>query len=516
LLAAVGLLYATNRPWCAWLVVTTVVLVLAVAVVRRGRRSEPADHGPLLLLGSVFVAAWLLDAAIRGQWLTVPHYHDAVELWRGQWSGNYFHPLTPALNTPGDSQPGWGLWLGWPLVAWAARRSRAAQLWLAAVTLLSVLILPWPGCGPFMVEFIPENVRHTVGLTMGLRTLPLFCGLLAFGALLAWRDAAAAGSVWPRRAWLALLILAVGWGSSELRPILNRGFRAESSRELTETYWRPDAAHFDRFVYDLVRIPDYFSHGKFHPEMELRLWGENRTLLYGPADTVRAMEAAGSRRVRLEIPPGSQAGQVNLGPVFSAQPGERVVLRFEFDPRRRYDGYLFINSERTHREYILPASGWPYAFGTGDGHARHLLVWNAGPDVENYRVEAYLNPGADLQAGLFAEVIVSKYDPARAALELESLNPWRARTRWDKDAWLQTTRVFLPGYEVRRDGQLLPSTEYNMTPDGLVQVRVPAGEHVVELRYTGTLALRAAGWVSLATWLAFLVQLCLRRRSVAP
>jgi hypothetical protein len=508
-LAAGGLLYATNRPWLAWLVLTSLLLVIAVVAIRRWRWFEAADYGPLLLLGSVFAAAGVMDAALRTHLLAAPPYPQQIDQWRNLWAAHFLQPLTPALNTTGDLQPGWGLWLGWPAAAWAAGRSRAAQLWFAAITLLSVNLVPWPGISAFMVEFFPVNLRDTAGLTQALRVVPVFCGLLAFGALLAWREEQVDSRPWRRRLGAGVLVLAAVWGGFEVRPILARGFRAESSRELTATYWRPDTAHFHRFVYDLVQIPDYYSHGKFYPEMELRLWDANRTELFSPADTVQAMEAAGSRPLRLEArPTDNQPGWFDLQPGFAAQPGERLVLRFEFDPRRRYDGYLFIVGEHGDREYILPASGWPKAFGTGETNGRHLMVWNSGQTVENYRLRIYRVPGNGTESpeGFFANLTLSTYDPARSAIQLESLNPWRARTRFGHEAWLETSRVFLPGYQVMRDGRPLAATEFGRTPDGLLQVRVPPGEHVVELHYTGTAVLRAAGWVSLVAWLGLLAR----------
>jgi hypothetical protein len=56
----------------------------------------------------------------------------------------------------------------------------------------------------------------------------------------------------------------------------------------------------------------------------------------------------------------------------------------------------------------------------------------------------------------------------------------------------------IAGYKATVDG--VPAGIAH-SPDGLVMVMVPAGSTIVELRYTGSLLLRATFWTSFAGWL---------------
>lgn len=69
---------------------------------------------------------------------------------------------------------------------------------------------------------------------------------------------------------------------------------------------------------------------------------------------------------------------------------------------------------------------------------------------------------------------------------------------------LETPRVFLPGYEVKVDGRRIGPARISASPDRLLQIAMPPGEHTVEVRFTGTWKLRIAGIVSLVAWVVLL------------
>ncbi len=85
----------------------------------------------------------------------------------------------------------------------------------------------------------------------------------------------------------------------------------------------------------------------------------------------------------------------------------------------------------------------------------------------------------------------------RAPVRVDSLLPYRVTAAMDWSGYVETSRVWLPGYEAKVDG--LP-VEVRSSPERLAMVAVPEGQHTIELRYTGTTALRAAWWISALTW----------------
>jgi uncharacterized membrane protein YfhO len=72
-----------------------------------------------------------------------------------------------------------------------------------------------------------------------------------------------------------------------------------------------------------------------------------------------------------------------------------------------------------------------------------------------------------------------------------------------EEAYLETPRLFLPGYLARVDGREVPAEQ---SPDGLVMVRLAPGRHTVELTYRPAWLARAAyfftatGWVGVLGW----------------
>lgn len=511
------LLWSTCRPWLEWLGVTVFLLGLVVGAGRRWNRFEPAAYAPVIMTGCILLAALVMDAVLRRHLTAGQPYPQESPIWRGAWVAHYFHPLTPLVNTDGDFQPGWGLWLAWAAAGLAACRARArgVQLLFGAITLTSVLLLPWPRVGEFLVEYFPVTLRNMTGIAMALRTMPVFAVLLAMGALLALREEQTGSSGWRR--WTVGLVtgLAVMWGGWQVSRVVQRGYRATATRELMQKDWRTENAPLDRFVYDLLPIPSYFSHGKSDPRIEVRLLDEKGGVIYGPADMAQAMEAAGARPVRLLARSmGPDKHWLKLQPGFTVEPGEHLLLRFEFEPTRHYDGYLMFFSPHGYREYILPQTGLLRAFGTGPEQSRVLSLWNSGRTAERYYLQVMRAPGNDIEDGEhFAEMVISRFDPSRAAVQVESLSPWRARTRFNTGAWLESPRVFLPGYEATLDGRRV---EAGRSPDKLVQVRVPAGEHTVELHYVGTGTLRLAGWTSVAVWCGVIAWACRRKTPTVP
>lgn len=274
----------------------------------------------------------------------------------------------------------------------------------------------------------------------------------------------------------------------------------------------------DMFVYDLLPMPSYYSHGKMDPRLEVRLLDDRGNLIYGPPHITEAMEEAGVQILRWDTHaiPGNP-DWLQLEPRFVLQPGEHRLLRFEFDPARSYSGYLILRSEHGYREYFLPESGQRRSFGTGPAHSRVLSLWNSGTDAEHYEIQFFLKPGHDLQPGMsFATVRMSAFQPERALIRLESLHPWRVRTSMPWSGQLETTRVFLPGYEVKVDSRRVGGARISASPDRLLQIAMPPGEHVVEVNYVGTWKLRVAGLISLAAWIGVLMALARKTKSPVP
>ncbi len=521
LLPAGAVLWLTCRPWVAWLVVTLVLAWAISAIASHFWRRDPLTLGPLWVLIAALAGAAGMDFALRAGWFHGVAYPDhSHQLWSVAWSNNILSPLSPTLSVAGDFQPGWGLWLAGLAAGLVAfrREARAAQLVFGATVLMSCLVLPWPRVAEFALDFLPMKLVELTGITMDLRVHPVFAGLLLGGGWLAIRAGQVCDCRRFRWAVGSLLVLAVGWAAWQAQYFVQRGYAITASVALETKDWRTENAPMDRYVFDLLPLPSYFSHGKMDPNLEVRLLDDHGGLLYGPAQMVAAMEAAGSETHHLvtrAIPGHPRWHQ--LEPGFVLQPGERRLLRFEFDPASRYDGYIVFVSTYGYREYILPESGMTRSFGTGPNHSRVLSFWNSGSEAEHYQIQFKLGPGHALEPDMrFAQLTTSEWRPELSRIRLVSLNPWKVETDLPSGGKLETPRVYLPGYEVKVDGCRIDPEWISPSPDRLLQIVLPPGEHQVEVRYVGTWKVKVAGLISLIAWVVVLGHFALggRRRAI--
>jgi hypothetical protein len=255
------------------------------------------------------------------------------------------------------------------------------------------------------------------------------------------------------------------------------------------------------------------------PALESRLFDRSGSLLIGPLQQARAMEALGVRQVRLLTHPlDNTETWFGIEPRIAVEPNEHLILRFEFDPGRDYTGFLIMESEHAYREYHLPDSGQSRSFGVGGSRSTIITLWNSGSTVEHYALSMSAAPGNDIphRGGLFANLYVSKLDSAKLPISLRSLDPYRAHVVTDEDGVLETFRVFLPGYKAAVDGSETPVIE---SREHLVSTPVHAGSHDVVIRFVGTIRLWAAATLSAAGWcglLAYAATTFLRARGAWP
>ena len=102
---------------------------------------------------------------------------------------------------------------------------------------------------------------------------------------------------------------------------------------------------------------------------------------------------------------------------------------------------------------------------------------------------------------------ISHFEPTKAQLRTDSLRPYRVTATVAEPGWIETSRVWLPGYRARLDG--VP-VEVRSSKQGLAMVAVGPGLHRVALDYVGTGKLWLALIVSGLTWLGWLGY-CARR-----
>jgi hypothetical protein len=309
---------------------------------------------------------------------------------------------------------------------------------------------------------------------------------------------------------LAALALLTAWGGYQASRFFYSARLLTSNAELTEQCLRPENVALARYAYDLMQLPAYYSNNVADPRLESRILDGNGKIVVGPVESARILETRSVRRLRLTCKPIPNSAQwLDLDPPFELAPGEHVILRFEFDPSRTYNGFLFLFAEHEYREYHLPDSGLPKAFGVGGAHTTVLSVWNSGKVTEHFHFSMHREPGNNLNVdgGFFGNLSISKYEPEFLPVDLESLIPYRATVTTAAGGWLETFVLYLPGYRATVDGIRVPVAK---SVEGLAEIQVPPGRHSIELRFVGSLRLWLAALVSASGW-ALLVLLWIKR-----
>jgi pyrimidine deaminase RibD-like protein len=336
--------------------------------------------------------------------------------------------------------------------------------------------------------------------------MPVIASFTAMAAVI-WMAALRLESRSSRVITGSILGALVLWSGCQTIPFFVHSRDMTGNAHATENSLRPENAMLDAYAYLLLPLPPYFSHGKTDPMIESRLLDRSGRVVSGPKEDALAMESRGVRKIRMTTAPlANSTTWFEAGPPLTVNPGEHLLLRFEFDPGWNYSGYFILKAEHSYREYHLPNSGMASAFGVGGSRMAVLSLWNTGSTPENYAFSVSGEPGNDVphSGGFFANLYVSTLDSSALPVSLKSFFPYRAQVTSADGGTLETFRVYIPGYRATVDGHDTPVTD---SKGYLASVVVPPGSHDVELRFVGTARLWLAAAVSAIGW-ACLIAYC--------
>jgi hypothetical protein len=98
----------------------------------------------------------------------------------------------------------------------------------------------------------------------------------------------------------------------------------------------------------------------------------------------------------------------------------------------------------------------------------------------------------------FADFTLEEIDRSALPLQLVQLVP-SLICRFDspQECWLETPRMYIDGYEALVDGK---PARVVRSLESLVAVAVPAGNHILELRYPGSRLLHRLFFLALWSW----------------
>lgn len=368
-------------------------------------------------------------------------------------------------------QLGWALWICGLACVFALRFSGLAGVFLAAtITGLLILLLPIPFLTGHLWALVPKAVIDVNNAWPEQRFYPLLAGAITVWTALT-LGRLPAGRRRLDTAVHVFLLAGCLWSASQLHRLHQYSARVTETPAQSLRTLQPENLVLTRSSYVMFeRLPEYFSHGWTDPEFESRLLDpdlEHRTDNASAALEAKTRELAATHAVPLD-----PAATLTL------DRSKDWLLVYDL-PSTGEPGELVL-SGAVDRSYPLPASGGKRAFGSG-AEASHVSFLRAQPNASAQVTFHATLPGAGLR------VVALEHD--LLPVQVESQTPYRARVRSATPGFLETPRLFVPGYEAKVDGQ---PVEPQPSPDGLVAIPVPSGESRVSLDYRGPALLRLA------------------------
>jgi hypothetical protein len=418
-----------------------------------------------------------------------------------------FLPVSEGVNALSDYQLGWSLWIMLILGGgFALRRRSGFGLALAAAALLFlVLVLPVPGVTRFLWTIAPASLREITFVWPMQRFYVVLAGIAVFllGHALA-----------PRISWRGRIATAVGMGAAlgwtglQAEAFVEGGGASRQSAVFSQVSQLPQNRNLTRYAYEsLPVVPPYYSHGYVDPLWENRLlepqtWREiasNARAAAGDAGTpVQAGVFSAKRNLQ-------RPTFLELQPHLQLAPGHRYALELDLTHPELH-GTLLISSPTLSFETNLPdpafgmqLSGPSTAFGALPSSRRSVSLRVSTAPAEDVLLQFVANDPLPGDLPDFGRFVLREYDAAHLPVVVESWAPYRAHVTSAAATWLETPRIYLPGYRARVNGK---SVAPRRSPSGLVMFPLEPGENAVVLDYPGPFPLRIACLLSLGAWAA--------------
>lgn len=414
-------------------------------------------------------------------------------------------PLSAGANLPSDVQ------LGYPVLVFgligivAAIRSGPKEIKLLAISALIGLafVIPIPGLTRLFLAMLPDFVVTVSSVSLWQRDLPVLLALVVFLGFLGIEFLGERGR-WVRG---ALILVAAGgacWTAGESEKFVRSGYRAMHSTGEHRDLNRPENVRQFAYIFSNLPVSPYLLNGVADYHLESRLLradGSGGEL----TETVPWPNPAWQPLTFVTDELNSRF--LNLSPSFTLAPGEHRLLKFRFFDRP-YNGVLVMRGPRGwYREYLFPAAGFGLkSFGVDPDRPKTLAIWNSSREPQPVEMVFILNeiPVAPYPPGVFAQLATIPYDPEHLPIRTLGLIPYRAEVSTAGTAFLETPRMFIPGYRATVNGR---PRVVERSPNERAMIKLEPGENRVEVRYAGTRVLWAALTVSAIAWLGLFASL---------
>ncbi|HEX2855290.1 MAG TPA: hypothetical protein VHO24_18790 [Opitutaceae bacterium] len=486
--ASLALVWLAHPPVGFWASVVVLVAQVARLVTRwpgpRDLVRLAAAAGLCgLLCAGLFVS--LADARIAGEYLdpaanVLKNLRDVAPA--------VFRPVSASADSLSDFQLGYALQI-LLVVALVFRRpgTKREQGILAGVgVILLLLVYPVPGITGPLWRALPYEVANITNVWPMQRIYPLVAAIIAFAAILALEAAAPARL---RRIALAVLCLWSGW---EAAKFTRRGHAVSKPAEATRVASKLENSPL---------LPNWTAYTPAVPT-EVPLVGRvtdprllNRVLSNDGKSVLVANEPAPSAGDFVDALP-LDPGVLRIRPDLTLVPGRRYQLTLGFLDHT-YAGVLQVLSLEVYPRFYQEIA-------IGEARPKRPLtisLWTS--ESEPVAVALFFRPSDPAYAAQaharFFELRLQPYEHDTLPVRVTSLAPYRAAVEAPAAGFLETHRFFARGYRAIVNGREVAVGE---SPRHFTMLPVAAGKNEVQLDYLAPGPVRAAFWVSAASWVA--------------
>lgn len=494
---AAAAVWMAHAPIAIWASAAAAIVGLAWLVGIRGLGQRLlATAGALVifavLAGYLFASVGVLQIPPDPNLAAATTNGTIMQQLKIGWSGFLRPASDTATSLVHDLQLSPASWLAMVIGVVSLRRTgwRLPAL-LCASALYLILLYPSEAIAGRLWPLLPDTLIGATEKWPMQRFYPILSVIAPFVGMLALE-----AGIWQRRsiriALMGAMIVALGWSGWEARKFIARGIGVTNTVASSERKLLFENSPMSRYSPEYFGwLPRYFSHGVVSPHGEHRLLAIDH--LEPLASNLQDVPS-GDALSRLSYASTNFGGRFTPAITLAPQSLYRLTFAFGEPPPA---GTLVMAGPSFYREYSLPTSGEERAFGAGPTNSRSILAWTSSSAAEPVDV-LFLAADPANPANSLGEITVTAFDPALAPVEVTSLVPLRAVVRTDNAAWVETPRLFVPGYQAYANDKPVRTTR---SPDGLVMYAVEPGVSTTELRYEGGWVLRATFWLSLASGL---------------
>jgi len=408
-------------------------------------------------------------------------------------------PLSEHARALGDLQLGYGLWLVLLFVAAAAFVKPEKDLIVLLVCALGflMLLLPPIRVNAFLWSKLPQEVVRITYYWPMQRFYLILASILAVVGQAAFESLASRRPI-VQNFRASILVLCCAWSLLESRQFIGAAADRTAAADVSEKSQRSENLFLTNDSYGLFRkLPPNFSNGVVNPR------GQGRLISLATGKPLPPPMRRVLRSGTLTATVDGNPGILNLEPALHLLINHRYALELDFG-QSKLDGILQLKGTTMFREYSLPSSGEPMAFGTRPPNTKRIGLWTTNPDGDEIHIRFIPADVREISQYLsnFGSFKLIEVESSKNPVDVKSLVPFEARVQSPTAAVLETPRMFMPGYKASIDGN---ATEAGPNAYGLTTVHVPPGEHIVVLWFPGPILLRISYWTAIATWSAMLL-----------